>query len=267
MPDNADIVEVDDNDRSAGGANEPHKQKKQLVDAYMSRKSADSANWKPELPELVGIYHAYVRNFNLDSRSHRLFIVTSGGCSKLADTYYNLFVDARNGMTAWDVAESEETWYARNAHRRNNAMVIKMVADEFKLPLQAVQDPYSHEPREVAVVTTETIQYDLLPSRATRFRPEGDTVSLYSRCAPTALSSNGTLCTMHASEGVWLYRGPVSTNYTTKHYGGPFGSASAQTCLPTSTVRVSERGRYNWRCRPVKVCPPNPAMSTPDRQR
>jgi hypothetical protein len=84
--------------------------------------------WKPEMPERVGIYHAYVRGFNKDTRSHKLFIVTSGGCTAMSDAYFNLFVDVRNHMKVQDVVNSEETWFLRNACRRNNARILLAVA-------------------------------------------------------------------------------------------------------------------------------------------
>jgi hypothetical protein len=51
------------------------------------------------MPELVGLYHAYVKGFNKDVRHHKLFIVVSGGCNLLSDKFYNLSVDIRGGMS------------------------------------------------------------------------------------------------------------------------------------------------------------------------
>lgn len=72
-----------------------------------NRRVADSAEWEPEMPERVGIYHAYVRGLNRDSRSHRLFIVATGGCTSMSDNYFNLFLDVRNHMKVEAVANSE----------------------------------------------------------------------------------------------------------------------------------------------------------------
>ena len=65
MPDNMDAVE-------SGGVDG------KAVGSYMSRKAADCRDWNPEIPEFVGIFHAYVKGFNKDARTHKLFLVVSG---------------------------------------------------------------------------------------------------------------------------------------------------------------------------------------------
>ena len=90
----------------------------------------------------MGLYHSYVRGFDKDTRTHRLYIVTSGGCTSMCDEYFNLSVDVRHHMTCSDLYHSEETWFLRKACQRNNARVLKMVADEFNLPIPLVTDPY-----------------------------------------------------------------------------------------------------------------------------
>jgi hypothetical protein len=60
----------------------------------------DSTHWTPELPERIGIYHAYVRGFNRDVRTHRLFIVCTGGTSRACDEFCNLAIDIGKHSTA-----------------------------------------------------------------------------------------------------------------------------------------------------------------------
>lgn len=80
-------------------------------------------DWHPEMPELLGLYHAYVKGFNKvgnaictkmcfvwslneadrysfcqDVRHHKLFIIVSGGCHMLSDKFYNLSVDVASTM-------------------------------------------------------------------------------------------------------------------------------------------------------------------------
>lgn len=93
MPDNSDIIRR--RLSTMGGGMDDQLDPVTLFGNMHNRKSADCKKWKPEVPESVGIYHAYVRGFNKDTRSHKLFIVTSGGCSSLCDSYFNLFVDVR----------------------------------------------------------------------------------------------------------------------------------------------------------------------------
>ena len=55
--------------------------------------SVDSRPWTPEVPDRIGLYHAYIRGFNRDVRTHRLFIVCSGGMSRASDAFCNLMID------------------------------------------------------------------------------------------------------------------------------------------------------------------------------
>jgi hypothetical protein len=62
--------------------------------------TVDSRGWTPELPERIGIYHAYIRGFNRDVRTHRLFIVCSGGMYRASDAFCNLVIDVGKHWTA-----------------------------------------------------------------------------------------------------------------------------------------------------------------------
>jgi len=59
-----------------------------------------STHWTPEPPERIGIYHAYVRGFNRDVRTHRLFVVCTGGTSRACDEFCNLVIDIGKHSTA-----------------------------------------------------------------------------------------------------------------------------------------------------------------------
>ena len=62
--------------------------------------TVDSQHWTPELPERIGIYHSYIRGFNRDVRTHRLFIVCSGGMARASDAFCNLVIDVGRHWTA-----------------------------------------------------------------------------------------------------------------------------------------------------------------------
>ena len=62
--------------------------------------TVDSQHWTPELPERIGLYHAYIRGFNRDVRTHRLFIVCSGGMNRASDAFCNLVIDVGRHWTA-----------------------------------------------------------------------------------------------------------------------------------------------------------------------
>jgi len=46
------------------------------------------------------VYHSYIRGFNRDVRTHRLFIVCSGGLSRACDEFCNLVIDIGKLSTA-----------------------------------------------------------------------------------------------------------------------------------------------------------------------
>jgi len=111
-------------------------------------RSVDCKPWAPEPPEMIGIYHAYIRGYNRDVRTHKLFIVCSGGCPKAADQFCNLMIDVGGKWTAGEVAESEEAWWLRKACQRARCRLIRMLAEEFNLRVQCVEDVLAHPESE-----------------------------------------------------------------------------------------------------------------------
>ena len=138
------------------------------------------------------------------SRTHKLFIITSGGCGNLSDKFYNCFVDIRgSAMTADEVLESEESYYLRRINGRNNNRILKMVADEMGLFVPSVADMCSYDPvndpYEVAIPTTETMVNDLR-------RQKDGRITFLSKCVDSTCIENGALCCMHPAEGFWLFK-------------------------------------------------------------
>ena len=78
------------------------------VVAVQGRRSVDSGSWTPELPDRIGIYHAYVRGFNRDARVHKMFFCCSGGLSKASDEFCNLVIDVGKHWTAHEVRREIE---------------------------------------------------------------------------------------------------------------------------------------------------------------
>jgi hypothetical protein len=62
--------------------------------------TVDSQHWTPELPERIGLYHAYIRGFYRDVRTHRLFVVCSGGMARASDAFCNMVIDVGKSWTA-----------------------------------------------------------------------------------------------------------------------------------------------------------------------
>ena len=167
--------------------------------------SVDCRPWTPELPDTIGLYHAYIRGFNRDVRVHKLFIICSGGCPKAADELCNLVIDINTDCTAQEVAESEEAWWLRRTCQRSRCRLIKMLADKFGARVQCVDDVLSYtktrDARQelLAVATTDTVEHDI--------SKRDNAVSVHNLCVDTTRVTNGILCKMHPSEGYWLFRG------------------------------------------------------------
>lgn len=197
-------------------------------------RSVDCKQWTPELPDTIGLYHAYIRGFNRDARVHKLFIVCSGGCPKAADEFCNLVIDAGGNCTATELADSEEAWWLRRTCQRARCRLIKMLADKFDVKVQYVDDVLaytrSNDCRQelLAVPTTDTIEHDVT-------KRDSKTVSVHNMCVDTTRVTNGILCQMHPSEGYWMFRGaPRGTGIN----GAMFGSHHVCGAFPTRSPHV-----------------------------
>ena len=134
------------------------------------------------------------------SRTHKLFIITSGGCSNLSDKFYNCFVDiCGSAMSVDEVLESEEAYYLKRISGRNNTRILKIVADEMGLSIPSMVDSCAYDPYEVAICTTETIFNDM-------HRQKDGRVTTLVKCVDTTRIENGILCCMHPAEGFWLFK-------------------------------------------------------------
>ena len=220
-----------------------------FVSSFHSRRTADCKQWNPDMPELLGLYHAYVRGFNKDTMMHKLFIVTSGGCSNLSDKFYNCSVDIRgSNMTASDVLESEETYYLRRINGRNNARVLKIVADRIGLSVPWTTDSCSYDPSnpyKVATCTTETLINDMHRQRDGR-------ISVMVKCVDSTRVENGVLCCMHPAEGFWLFKGKLRQNTAMQLYGSFFGNEALQTSIPSCMNKM--HSNYLWCSKVVSGC-------------
>jgi hypothetical protein len=78
--------------------------------------TVDSKHWTPEVPERIGVYHAYIRGFNRDVRTHRLFIGCSGGMARASDAFCNLVIDVGKHWTAQVTCLEQGGLRARKIH-------------------------------------------------------------------------------------------------------------------------------------------------------
>jgi len=194
--------------------------------------SQDSQHWTPEVPERIGIYHAYIRGFNRDVRTHRLFIVCSGGMTRASDAFCNLVIDVGRHWSAQEVCDSQEAWWLRKGCQRARCRLIKLLADAFDIQVKSIQDIQAHLTGENAVYTSDTIEYDISPMLDSR---GGNTsISVYNSCVDTTKHMNGVVTNMHPSEGVWLFRGAPRGNC----FGSMFGDYKVCGVFPTRSTPV-----------------------------
>ena len=197
-------------------------------------RSVDCKPWAPEAPDCIGLYHAYIRGYNRDVRTHKLFIVCSGGCPKAADQFCNLMIDVGQKWTAGEVADSEEVWWLRKACQRARCRLIRMLGEEFGLRVHSVEDVLAHPESEestvlMAVPTVDTIEHDMA-------RRDGRTVSVMNAAVDTTRVTNGIICQMHPSEGYWLFRGaPRGTGV----HGAMFGAHDVCGAFPTRAPLIA----------------------------
>ena len=215
IPDNIDVLE---------------KESVYKVDINRHR-AIDSMPWKPELPNMIGLYHAYTRGFNKDAREHKLFVLCSGGCVNASDNYYNLMLDVGDKTDVDDLYDSQETWWLRKVAYRSRCRLIKMLADKFGLSIRTVPDVNSYDPQDMAVSTIDTVYHDIQ-------RLKSGHISVFSDCCDPTVSRNGILCVMNPSEGVWLFKGPPNQSLGFQTYGGIFGSQSVCGAFPCNTFSM-----------------------------
>lgn len=193
----------------------------------MGLRTVDSKYWTPELPDRIGLYHAYIRGYKRDVRTHRLFIICTGGLNKACDQFCNLIIDVGDKWTANEVYESEEAWWLRKACHRARCQLIKMVADLFNLNIPHVEDIQAYQRTYMAIPTTETLIHDM-------GKMTNGQIAVYNNCIDTTKNINGILCNMHPTEGVWLFKG----SHKGSCYGSMFGHQSQCGVFPVAAPAV-----------------------------
>ena len=68
MPMNMDVLDAAGASAELQGGGYLNSSSSCFASAYNARRTADCKNWNPDMPELLGLYHAYVRGYNKDTR-------------------------------------------------------------------------------------------------------------------------------------------------------------------------------------------------------
>jgi len=199
----------------------------------------DERAWNDQLPDKVGIYHAFVRPHTKDSIEHKLFIVVSGSLAFADDELFRLWQDASATTTCGEFATAEETRWLREATVRNHNRVAARVAEAFELPVTCIidtEDPTNT--KRSAHPSTVTFQHDVCMDF------QSNTVHLVNCGCFTETAHNGVLFEMHCSEGFWLFQGPTD-HANGNPYGAVFNCMAPGQSFPTRTVRF--HGKFHAR--------------------
>lgn len=225
-----------------------------------SKRTVDSQDWVPEVPDMIGIYHSFVRGHNRDTRVHKLFIIVSGGCGKAADEFYNTVLDCHGHATARDCAISEEAWWLRRASYRSRCRLIAECAEHFGIRVTTIKDVHSYDTAVVArgsvvgssvassigaaggvklaVPTIDTVTHDMHADVGEGARAGSGSVHLFDGCVDVADIRNGVLCSMHPSEGFWVLKGVQNRANGTNTYGTGWGTTAGRAAaIPTAATR------------------------------
>ena len=209
--------------RSEGALLEAHH-----VARASGRRSVDCADWTPELPHSIGLYQAFCRGYQKDTRVHKLFIGVNGGLNRCSDEFYNLMLDVGGEFTCKDISFSEEVWWLRKACQRARSSTAVLVADHFGLSIPRARDLFAFDQDlQVGVPVADTGEFDLKDGS------DGDVVEFFSACVDTTAIQNGILSKMHEGEGIWVFKGNAKSSAKINSFGSLFGSKAVCCDFPT----------------------------------
>ena len=195
------------------------------------QRAVDCHPWNPEVPEFVGIYHAYTRGYNKDNREHRLYIACGGGCTLASDAFYNLLLDLGPSTDIDEIVDSQETWWLRRACYRSRCRILYRVAERFGLTVPSITDMHSYDSVPMARSTTDTVRNDIMRMRSGH-------IGVFNNAVDTTTSRNGIINTMHPAEGLWVFKGPVRSSQGLTSLGSGWGDQRTCGVFPVGSYKV-----------------------------
>ena len=188
----------------------------------------DQRPWRESLPAKVGVYHAFMRTTAQNMREHKLFIVVSGHCRHASEELYNLWLDARETITAQQFMECAEVDWLRKATLRNHNRLAARVAKRLGLSVRYMSDVDAVGSTSALLPTTSCVCRDLVLARG-RIALTSDAV-LLERC------KSGVVFDCFASEGFWVFMGPRDSG-SYRMFGTELRVAAPNAAMPSKTVR------------------------------
>jgi hypothetical protein len=188
----------------------------------------DQRPWRESVPAKIGVYHAFMRTTAQNMREHKLFIVVSGHCRHASEELYNLWLDARDTITARQFMECAEVDWLRKATLRHHNRLAARVARRLGLSVRFIDDVDAVSSTSALLPTTCSVSRDLSVARG-RVALTSDAVLLQG-------SKSGVVFDCFASEGFWVFMGPRDTG-SYRMFGTELRVATPNAALPSKTVR------------------------------
>jgi hypothetical protein len=188
----------------------------------------DQRTWSENVPAKIGVYHCFMRASAQNMREHKIFIVVSGSCRQASEELYNMWLDARNHITAGQFIACAEVDWLRKATLRHHNRLAARVAQALKLPVRLIDDINSVDSVSMLLPTTNCVTRDIAPARRG--------VLVTSDAVVLDACKSGVVFDCFATEGFWVFTGPRDmSSYRT--FGTEFRVTGMDQCFPTRTVR------------------------------
>jgi|LauGreDrversion2_3_1035106.scaffolds.fasta_scaffold00725_2 hypothetical protein len=188
----------------------------------------DQRAWCENTPQKIGIYHCFLRATAQNMREHKIFIVVTGSCKQASEELYNLWLDARDDITASQFLACAEVDWLRKATLRHHNRLAARVAQGLNLPVRFIDDTESVNNASMLLPTTSCVTRDIARVR------EGVVITSDAVCLKECKS--GIIFDCFATEGFWVFNGPRDTS-SYRMFGTEFHVTGIDQCFPTKTAR------------------------------
>lgn len=198
------------------------------TDSYQTYK--DQRLWRENTPAKIGVYHCFMRTTALNMREHKIFIVVSGYCKHASEELHNMWLDARHDITAGQFLACAELDWLRKATLRHHSRLAAKVAAGLNLNVRLIEDVNSVNNACILLPCTSCVCRDLAHL--------GNRVLLTSDAALLDTCKSGLVFDCFASEGFWVFNGPLDTG-SCRMFGTEFQVTGRYQGFPTRTVRYN----------------------------
>ena len=191
----------------------------------------DQRAWRENTPAKIGVYHCFMRTTAQNMREHKIFIVVSGYCKHASEELHNMWLDARHDITAGQFLACAELDWLRKATLRHHSRLAAKVADTLNLHVRRIEDVNAVDKVAMLLPSTSVVCRDLALV--------GNRVLVTSDAALLDTCKSGLVFDCFASEGFWVFMGPLDTS-SGRMFGTEFQATGRFQGFPTKTVRYNK---------------------------